>query len=247
MKEALLHKEFSAWLNEQGIPFIHSRTDKRTTTALGDPDYFILYGGRVLGIEIKVGKNMLSKAQALRIMDLRTAGVHVVILRSLEACREEVYNWFYDAKTERQGDVKCPNPKKDIMAQDITTQSTTCSGAVTSKPETAPIDGAKHRYDSDGECEACGVHMTRCEPLQVSTRRTKPAEACTEAVHAEPCAESEPETAPSETAFFVSEWAGKDCVFQKYGFGPATQFVRVATQYDLLNIPRQFHIPRGKR
>src|SRR5438132_793422 len=86
MKESDLHKEFIAWLNARRIPFLHSRTDRRTTTALGDPDFFVLWEGRVLGIECKIDKNKLSDAQEKRIAYLKQAGVRVEVARTLQEC-----------------------------------------------------------------------------------------------------------------------------------------------------------------
>src|SRR5438105_15073097 len=85
-RESDLHKEFIAWLNARRIPFLHSRTDRRTTTALGDPDFFVLWEGRVLGIECKIDKNKLSDAQEKRIAYLKQAGVRVEVARTLQDC-----------------------------------------------------------------------------------------------------------------------------------------------------------------
>ena len=86
LRESDLHKEFIAWLNARRIPFLHSRTDRRTTTALGDPDFFVLWEGRVLGIECKIDKNKLSDAQEKRIAYLKQAGVRVEVARTLQEC-----------------------------------------------------------------------------------------------------------------------------------------------------------------
>ncbi len=86
MNERELHQRFSAWLNARWIPFLHSRTDRKTTTACGDPDYLLALNGRCLFIEIKVDKNKLSPAQEARIGYLRTAGNRVEVCHSLEEC-----------------------------------------------------------------------------------------------------------------------------------------------------------------
>src|SRR5437016_12469518 len=86
LRESDLHKEFIAWLNARRIPFVHSRTDRRTTTALGEPDFYVFWQGRVLGIECKIDKNKLSEAQKKRIAYLKQAGVRVEVARTLQEC-----------------------------------------------------------------------------------------------------------------------------------------------------------------
>lgn len=86
LSERELHQRFSAWLNARWIPFLHSRTDRKTTTACGDPDYLLALHGRCLFIEIKVGANKLSPAQEARIDYLRKAGNRVEVCHSLEEC-----------------------------------------------------------------------------------------------------------------------------------------------------------------
>lgn len=94
MKESQLHQAFGKWLDRDGIPFVHSRTDKRHTNAVGDPDFFVLLAGRVLAIEFKVGSNKLSEAQTKRIEYLRRAGISVKILASVEQAVSAVEKWL---------------------------------------------------------------------------------------------------------------------------------------------------------
>jgi hypothetical protein len=92
VKESQLHQAFSHWLDSRGVPYVHSRTDRRTTTAKGDPDYYIFWCSKVLSIEIKVGRNKLSAEQEKRIAYLRRSGNKVVVARSLEECIDACHN-----------------------------------------------------------------------------------------------------------------------------------------------------------
>jgi hypothetical protein len=92
VKESQLHQAFSHWLDSRGVPYVHSRTDRRTTTAKGDPDYYIFWCSKVLGIEIKVGRNKLSGEQEKRIAYLRRSGNKVVVAYSLEECIDACHN-----------------------------------------------------------------------------------------------------------------------------------------------------------
>lgn len=98
MKEAQLHQAFSAWLNKHELPYIHSRTDRRTSTALGDPDYLVAFMGHCLFLELKVGKNKLSPVQEKRIAYIRKSGNKVAICYTLEACIEAVLNILCSGK-----------------------------------------------------------------------------------------------------------------------------------------------------
>lgn len=92
MRESQLHQAFSKWLDSHGIPYVHSRTDKKTSTRCGDPDYFIFWCSHVVAIEIKVGRNKLSPAQQERIAYLRRAGNKVAIAYSIEEAIEATKN-----------------------------------------------------------------------------------------------------------------------------------------------------------
>lgn len=94
MREVEVHQAFSHWLDSQGLPFVHSRTDRKHTNAVGDPDYFILNSGKVLAIEFKVGRNKLSRIQEKRIAYLRKAGIAVHILQCCEKAIECTRLWL---------------------------------------------------------------------------------------------------------------------------------------------------------
>ena len=48
-----LHEPFEQWLRLHLIPFVHSRADRKSTTAIGTPDFVVLSGGFGVAIEFK--------------------------------------------------------------------------------------------------------------------------------------------------------------------------------------------------
>ena len=93
VKENQIHAALSKWLDGEKLLYLHSRTDKRTSQTLGDPDYCIVHCGRCIFIELKVTGNKLSVAQVERIADLRANGNEVHVCYSLETAVEAVRAW----------------------------------------------------------------------------------------------------------------------------------------------------------
>ena len=93
MSESQIHRAFSKWLDGEKLLYIHSRTDRKTSQTLGDPDFIVWHCGRAIGVEIKVVGNKLSVAQVERIADLRANGNEVHVCYSLEAAIEAVRAW----------------------------------------------------------------------------------------------------------------------------------------------------------
>lgn len=88
-----LHKQFISWLRQMELPYVHSRTDRRTTTAIGEPDFYVFALGRVIGIELKTATGKVSPAQAKRFAQLQThGGVPVKLCRTLPECLHAVYS-----------------------------------------------------------------------------------------------------------------------------------------------------------
>lgn len=79
MKENEIHQAFIAWLNKAGVLFRHDRTDKRTTTKIGEPDFAMYEDGRVLFVEFKALGGKLRPEQIKRKKQLEDAGCKVVI------------------------------------------------------------------------------------------------------------------------------------------------------------------------
>jgi hypothetical protein len=94
MVEKDIHNALIAWLNKAEIPFEYSRTDKRTTGKLGQPDFAIYDKGRVLFVEVKMLGGKLRPEQDKRIKQLRDAGCQVVVAFSLEECVHPVTIWL---------------------------------------------------------------------------------------------------------------------------------------------------------
>lgn len=73
--ERQVHLEISNWLRLKGIFYVHSRTDRKTTNAVGCPDFVFAWAGEYQGyaparptaVEVKVGNNVMSDEQ-LKVM-----------------------------------------------------------------------------------------------------------------------------------------------------------------------------------
>jgi hypothetical protein len=91
MKETEIHQAFAAWLGRHGYGYLHARTDKRTTSKKGDPDFLVARDGRCIFIEIKVPGGKRSPAQLKRAKELEEAGNVVEVAYSLQECIFAVY------------------------------------------------------------------------------------------------------------------------------------------------------------
>lgn len=84
--EKELHRQLSDLLRSMGVPFGHARMDKRSTLAVGYPDFTFPFGGKFVAWEAKVGKNKLSPEQeAFRRQIEICGGVYRVITNLDEA------------------------------------------------------------------------------------------------------------------------------------------------------------------
>lgn len=77
--EKEIHDEIIQWLNLHRIPYSHSRTDKRTTSNLGEPDFRVYHRNQVVFIEVKRGGNTPSKDQISYFEKLHQAGCTVLL------------------------------------------------------------------------------------------------------------------------------------------------------------------------
>jgi len=73
-EELKMHNQFEAWCRLNNLPFIHSRTDRKSTIQAGHPDFTVFAGGRVAFIEFKTEAGKLSQEQVNRIAILMDAG-----------------------------------------------------------------------------------------------------------------------------------------------------------------------------
>lgn len=85
-RETEIHQQFIKWLVAKRYGFIHSRTDRKTTTEPGDPDFLVCKDGRCVFIEIKVPGGKMSETQIARRKELMATGNIVEIAYSLEDC-----------------------------------------------------------------------------------------------------------------------------------------------------------------
>lgn len=83
--ESKLHDQIIAELKHRGWYFQRSRMDKRTTTALGAPDFLIFAdGGRTFAIECKTAKGKLTREQEGTLHWLQNLGHKACVVRSLD-------------------------------------------------------------------------------------------------------------------------------------------------------------------
>lgn len=90
-RERNLHEAIEAELRRRGWYYVHSRMDKRTTTAVGVPDFIAAApGGRTIWIEAKARNEKPTKEQAAAHCWLRKHGHVVIVARSLEQVINEI-------------------------------------------------------------------------------------------------------------------------------------------------------------
>jgi len=85
--ERNLHDQISAYLRIKDIWFCHSRMDKRTTTAVGTPDYLMSVRSVPIALEAKVGYNKLSDEQIAVQKAMEKDGWRYFVVRNLEAVK----------------------------------------------------------------------------------------------------------------------------------------------------------------
>lgn len=81
-RETDLHKRIIWWCDSQFpfVPYIHARTDKRSTIAVGCPDFCVLYKSQCLLIECKsrTGKMSIEQLAWMRRVNEQGFAVHTV-------------------------------------------------------------------------------------------------------------------------------------------------------------------------
>ena len=86
--ELAMHKEFEQWLRLNEIPFVHSRTDKKSTTAVGIPDFVILDRGIGIAVELKGPGGDLTEAQTRTLFHWTQRGVPCLVATSVKGAIE---------------------------------------------------------------------------------------------------------------------------------------------------------------
>lgn len=92
--EREMHDQFSAWLRINGIPFIHARTDLRSTIQKGWPDFTVLWRGGAVCIEFKMPKGIISEEQRETMKRLQETGSIVVIFTNSQEAIHLVKSHF---------------------------------------------------------------------------------------------------------------------------------------------------------
>ncbi len=91
--ESDLHDRIIAECRRRGYVIVHSRMDRRTTTAVGTTDFVIAADrGRTLWLECKTVKGKLTREQEATIHWLKGLGHVAEVIRSFEAFRAIVDN-----------------------------------------------------------------------------------------------------------------------------------------------------------
>jgi hypothetical protein len=91
MTEKELHGQIVKLLRAHRIPFGNARMDRRSTLAVGYPDFTFPFRGRFVAWEAKVGKNDLTPEQeAFRDMIVAQGGAYRVI-RNFEDAQSHLY------------------------------------------------------------------------------------------------------------------------------------------------------------
>jgi hypothetical protein len=88
------HNLLANWLRLHDLWFWHARTDRRTGSTVGTPDFLIIVHGRCLPIELKVGSNTLSPAQVDVKEHLERTGTIVAIAHSATEAIEYIRGWL---------------------------------------------------------------------------------------------------------------------------------------------------------
>lgn len=83
--ESKLHEQIIAECRRRGWYYVHSRMDRRTTTALGVPDFIVAAdGGRTFWIEAKARNRKLTREQAGAISWLTMLGHKSIVVHNLD-------------------------------------------------------------------------------------------------------------------------------------------------------------------
>lgn len=94
ISEKAMHEQFLAWLrvHDPPLPYVHSRTDRKSTIQVGWPDVTVFYGGRAIGVEFKLPGQKLTADQEKVHAELRAVNVPVktcfTVIEAIEFAKE---------------------------------------------------------------------------------------------------------------------------------------------------------------
>lgn len=83
--ERKLHDQFENWCRVKGIFVIHSRTDRKSTNRVGLPDFVLIYGAKVIGVEFKIAPNMASDEQNKCMTEMQAVGCQCAVCFDLQS------------------------------------------------------------------------------------------------------------------------------------------------------------------
>lgn len=84
-EEIKTHNKFMDWCRLNGVSFVHSRTDRKSTIRSGHPDFTLLWHGRGCCVEFKAPGGRLSEDQSEAIAELAKNGVPCLVTSDLSA------------------------------------------------------------------------------------------------------------------------------------------------------------------
>lgn len=82
--EREMHDQFAAWLRINGIHFIHTRMDKKSTMQKGWPDFTLIKAGRAICVEFKLRACTVSEEQSKVIRELLDDGTPATVSLSVQ-------------------------------------------------------------------------------------------------------------------------------------------------------------------
>ena len=83
MTEKDLHRQIIGLLDVHRIPFARARMDKRSTLAVGYPDFSFPFRGCFVAWEVKVGKNGLTPEQEVYATNIERHGGEYRVIRNI--------------------------------------------------------------------------------------------------------------------------------------------------------------------
>lgn len=92
--EREMHDQFAAWLRINGIPFIHARTDLRSTIQKGWPDFTVIWQGSAMCVEFKMPNGIISEDQRATMIGLQDTGTGVFIFTNSQEAISLVKSLF---------------------------------------------------------------------------------------------------------------------------------------------------------
>lgn len=88
-----LQNQIASWLSLHNIWFTRSAMNKRTTNAIGTPDFILSVDGKAIAFEVKYGTRKPDPEQSACMSDMLVNGWRVEVVRSLEEVKAFLESW----------------------------------------------------------------------------------------------------------------------------------------------------------